>query len=165
MAQPDPSTVRYRPFRAAAWGLYLLVAIVFSGAITINVVRSTLAMTPERPPPSTELLTPDACLGVARALLVELDARRNGLSDPPDAGEVRRVDAAWTSFRIEWLTRHNEANSRCSGDGPDRAGLKQIFKGLDSLMDLYTTHAVQFAGEVGPTLDQLRADLRAAGSK
>ena len=27
-------------------------------------------------------------------------------------------------------------------------------------MDLYTTHAVQFAGEVGPTLDDLDAELK-----
>lgn len=164
MAASDDNA-RYRPFRGAAWGLYLLVAVTFSVAITINVVRSTLAMTPERPPPPTTLLSSDECVAAARALWSELDLHRNSLSDPPDAGSVRRVDVDWTQFRIEWLTRHNEAASRCSGDGPDRLLLKKIFKELDAVMDLYTTNAVQFAGEVGPTLDALRADLKTAEKK
>lgn len=153
---------RYRPFRGLAWGFYLLVAVTFSVAITINVVRSTLAMTPARPPPSTSLLSPEECLAIARALWTELDHRRNSLSDPPDAGLVRRVDVDWTHFRVEWLTRHNEARSRCATEAPERAALKRIYKELDAVMDLYTTNAVQFAGEVGPTLDALRANFKAA---
>lgn len=161
MSEPNPNA-RYRPFRGLAWGIYLLVAVTFSLAITVNVVRSTLAMTPERPPPTTTQLTPAECVRVAHALLNELDARRIALSDPPDAGAVRRVDADWTIFRIEWLTRQNEAQAQCSGAGEQ---VKRLFEGLDKLMDLYTTHAVQFAGEVGPTLDSLRSELRAAEAK
>lgn len=164
MAAPDDNA-RYRPFRGLAWGFYLFVAVTFSLAITVNVVRSTLAMTPDRPPPATTLLTADQCLATARALWSELDQRRNSLSDPPDAGSVRRVDVDWTQFRIEWLTRHNQAASRCSGEGPDRLVLQKIFIELDTVMDLYTTNAVQFAGEVGPTLDALRADLKTAEQK
>lgn len=164
MAAPD-NNARYRPFRGLAWGFYLLVAVTFSLAITVNVVRSTLAMTPDRPPPSTELLSPEECVLRARALWTELDQRRNSLSDPPDAGSVRRVDVDWTQFRIEWLTRHNETASRCGAEGTDREVLRKIFKELDTVMDLYTTNAVQFAGEVGPTLDALRADLKTAERK
>ena len=164
MAEPD-NNARYRPFRGLAWGFYLLVAVTFSLAITVNVVRSTLAMTPPRPPPSTTPLSLEQCLATARALWVELDEQRNSLSDPPDAGSVRRVDAEWTHFRINWLTRHNEVESRCTAEGPHRLILKRIFEELDSVMDLYTTHAVQFAGEVGPTLDALRSDLKAAEQK
>ncbi len=152
---------RYRPYRGLAWGLYIFFAVAFSLAITINVVRSTLAMTPEKPPASNALMEADACVAVARALWAELDHRRNSLSDPNDGGSVRRVDVDWTAFRLEWLTRHNAAASRCGGDGADRVPLKRIYKELDTVMDLYTTNAVQFAGEVGPTLDALRADLNA----
>lgn len=158
----EKERARLRPFRGLAWGVYLVVAVVFSLAITINVVRSTLAMTPERPPPSTEKLPVAACVAVAKELLAELDARRNALSDPPDGGAVRRVDADWTRFRIDWLIRENEAESRCTSDTPEREHLVNVFKDLDKLMDLYTTHAVQFAGEVGPTLDALRLDLQQA---
>jgi len=164
MAPPD-ANAKYRPYRGLAYGLYLVVAVTFSLAITINVVRSTLAMTPAPPPPSTVQLSADECVKIARALWTELDQRRNGLSDPPDAGSVRRVDVDWTHFRIQWLTRHNEAASRCAGEGPERAQVKRIFKGLDAVMDLYTTNAVQFAGEVGPTLDALRKDLKEAEAK
>ena len=164
MAAPDDNA-RYRPYRRLAWGVYLLVAVVFSVAITVNVVRSTLAMTPERPPAPTSLLSPAECVSTARGLWIELDQRRNSLSDPPDAGSVRRVDVDWTQFRIEWLTRHNEAASRCAGQTADRLTLTRIYKELDTVMDLYTTNAVQFAGEVGPTLDALRADLQTAEKK
>jgi hypothetical protein len=159
MAAPDENA-RYRPFRGLMWGVYLLVSVTFSLAITVNVVRSTLAMTPEPPPANSAKLTPEECVATARALWTELDRRRNSLSDPPDAGSVRRVDIDWTQFRIEWLTRHNQAASRCIGEGPERAALAKLFKDLDAVMDLYTTNAVQFAGEVGPTLDALRADFR-----
>ena len=142
-----------------------VLAAVFSLAITVNVVRSTLAMTPARPPPATSLLSAEECVAIARALWGELDQHRNSLSDPPDAGSVRRVDLDWTQFRINWLTRQNEAASRCSGEGADRLALKRVFKDLDAAMNLYTTHAVQFAGEVGPTLDALRIDLKAAETK
>lgn len=163
MAELDEQTrKRLRPFRGLAWAVYLVVAVVFSLAITINVVRSTLAMTPERPPPSTAKLSPEECVATARALLAELDARRNALSAPPDGGAVRRADIDWTMFRIDWLVRENDAESRCVGEGPDRESMRDVFRGLDKVMDLYTTHAVQFAGEVGPTLDTLRADLNKA---
>ena len=164
MAAPDDNA-RYRPFRGLMWGVYLLVAVTFSLAITVNVVRSTLAMTPEPPPPSSVKLTPDECVAVARDLWAELDRRRNSLSDPPDAGSVRRVDIDWTQFRIQWLTRHNQAKSRCVGEGSERVLLAKLFKDLEAVMDLYTTNAVQFAGEVGPTLDALRADLKTAERK
>ena len=164
MAAPD-NNARYRPFRGLAWGLYLVFTVTFSVAITVNVVRSTLAMTPPPPPPATTLLSPDECVAAARALWIELDQRRDSLSDPPDAGSVRRVDADWTQFRIEWLMRHNVLASRCAAEGPDRLVIQKIFKELDTVMDLYTTNAVQFAGEVGPTLDALRADLKTAERK
>jgi hypothetical protein len=164
VAAPDDNA-RYRPFRGLAWGFYLLVAVTFSIAITVNVVRSTLAMTPEPPPPSTEVLSTQECVARARALWTELDQRRNSLSDPPDAGSVRRVDVDWTHFRVEWLTRHNQTASRCTTQGPDRELLTRIYKELDAVMDLYTTNAVQFAGEVGPTLDALRVDLKVAEKK
>ena len=71
MAEPSAKDARYRPFRIASYAFYLIVTVVFSVAITVNVVRSTLAMTPDRPPPSTELMTPSECLTTARSLWSE----------------------------------------------------------------------------------------------
>ncbi len=157
MADPQPKDPRFRPFRIASWAFYLLLTVVFSVAITVNVVRSTLAMTPDRPPPSTEPLDPGACLSTARALWTELDAQRRTMSE---AAKVRSVDVSWTRFRIDWLQRAHETESRCT-QGGQRVAQKKIFRELDALMDLYTTHAVQFAGEIGPTIDELNADLAA----
>jgi hypothetical protein len=163
MAEPaakDAKNAKYRPYRIAAYAFYLVVAVTFSLAITVNVVRSTLAMTPDRPPPSNIPMTPEQCSVAARSLWRELDGHRKGLSEAP---KVSSADVTWTAFRIDWLTRAHENESRCTR-GDDREAQRKIFRELDSLMDLYTTHTVQFAGEIGPTIDALNADL-ASGTK
>jgi hypothetical protein len=158
MATPalDP---RYRPFRVAAWSMYIAVATVFALFITVSVIRSTLAMSPDHRPPAATILSVEECLQRARGLYLELDERRKTMSQ---AREVRRVDAEWTPFRVDWLSRHRAAESACAVAQPGRESLKAIYDALDKTMDLYTTHAVQFAGEVGPTLDALKASLDAS---
>jgi len=156
MAQP-PSDVRYRPFRMAVWAVYFVVLLFFAGSITFSVIKSTLDMSPDHKPPAKEALSVDECLSRANALWVELDERRKAMSTQ---SEVRRVDAEyWTQFRLDWLERHRNVEASCAVDAKGREQLKEVFKRLDQTMDLYTTHAVQFAGEVGPTLDALKRVL------
>jgi hypothetical protein len=156
MAQPqlDP---RYRPFRIAVWGVYFAVLLFFAGSITFSVIRSVFDMTPDHQTATQATLSPEECLAKAKALWAELDDRRKGMSTQ---AEVRRVDADyWTQFRVGWLQRHREAEAACAVTSPGREHLKSVFKQLDQTMDLYTTHAVQFAGEVGPTVDALKGAL------
>jgi hypothetical protein len=147
---------RYRPFRAAVWVVYIAITAVIGTLVTIGVTKSVWSMTPKVHPTAGPLLTPSECLDKARALYAELDARRQALSA---AAEVRKTDQDWTKFRMGWLTRMRDAEGACGVGESDREEIKKVYERLDKLMDLYTTHAVQFAGEVGPTLDALKASL------
>ena len=153
----QPQDPRYRPFRIAVWAIYFTVFFFFAGSITVSVIRSVLEMTPDHLTAASPKLTAEQCIATAKELWAELDARRKAMSGE---AEVSRVDAAyWTQFRVNWLQRHRDAEAACAVESPGRENLKAIFKRLDQTMDLYTTHAVQFAGEVGPTVDALRTSL------
>jgi hypothetical protein len=148
---------RYRPFRAAVWVVYIGITAVIGGLVTIGVTKSVWSMTPKVHSSGGPLLTPSECVHRARSLYAELDSKRQALSSAP---EVRKADQEWTQFRMGWLSQLRDAEGACGIDEPGREGLKKVYEQLDKLMDLYTTHAVQFAGEVGPTLDALKASLR-----
>ena len=147
-AARDP---RYRPFRVAVIAIYLVVVSTFSLLVTVSVARSVRAMSPRREPVRTATLPPEACVGRASALLDELEARRRELTGITPAS---RTDVSWMSFRVEWLERVRQAERSCGVDAPDRKGLAELFAQLEHLEDLYTTSAVQYAGEIGPALDR-----------
>jgi hypothetical protein len=155
-AQPlDP---RYRPYRIAMWVVYFAVLAFFTGSIIVSVIRSVMVMTPSHRTTDTSVLTPDVCVLRAKALWSDLDQHRKAMSEQ---AEVRRVDADfWLQFRGDWLQRHRDAEAQCAVDSPGRENLKAIFRRLEQTMNLYTTHATQFAGEVGPTVDALKSSLK-----
>lgn len=132
---------------------------MFATLIIISVVKSVLSMTPAKPAPAREALSLEQCVDGTQALLDELEKHRQALTR---ADAVRRVDQSWTHFRVEWLQREGQLESQCDAHTQSRKGLGQAFEQLEKLMDLYTTHAVQFAGEVGPTLDSVRAAIESA---
>jgi hypothetical protein len=136
--------------------IYVALAIYFGAGISWDVLKSVMAMSPRRAKQTETVLSVSECVERARGLWRELEERRKTLSE---ASPVRRVDAEWTHFRVDWMTRHRKTESECAVDSPGRENVKVIFTRLDKAMDLYTTHAVQFAGEVGPTLDGLKAAL------
>jgi hypothetical protein len=162
MARPalarDP---RYRPFRVAVIGVYLVVVSVFCILITASVFRSVRAMSPRREPVRTATLSQEACVDRASALLDEMEARRRALTGITPAS---RADTSWMSFRVEWLERLRQAESSCGVDAPERKELGALFRNLEHLEDLYTTSAVQYSGEIGPALDSFhRMVARARG--
>lgn len=154
----NPKDPRFLPFRRVAWGLYFGVTVPFALLITFSVIFSTLKMSPPHYPP-TASLEPARCIEQAQVLFGELDKRREDLSQ---AKEVRVADEEWTKFRLDWLTRERELEGKCFGDTPEREKLKPVFKTLQGLMNLYTTNAVQYAGEVGPSVDKLRKQIEEA---
>ncbi|HLL54868.1 MAG TPA: hypothetical protein VK447_15040 [Myxococcaceae bacterium] len=158
---PDKSPLdpRLRPFRVAAYAFYLVVVSVFCLFIIFSVFRSVYAMSPSRKPSSAETLTVRECLDGAEALWRELDDHRRELSTRAPA---RRADQEWTGFRVGWLNRLRELESRCAVESQGRAPIRVVFERLDGLMDLYTTHAVQFAGAVGGPVDAFRESLQEA---
>src|SRR4051812_4114127 len=111
MAQ-EPLDPRYRPFRIATWAVYFAVFAFFTGSITVSVIRSVLAMTPDHRPSLNAQLSPEECLAKAKELWADLDEHRKAMSSQP---EVRKVDADyWLQFRVDWLARHRRAEEACA---------------------------------------------------
>jgi hypothetical protein len=162
MARPAPARdPRYRPFRVAVIGVYLVVVSTFCILITASVFRSVRAMSPRREPVRTATLAQEACVQRASELLDEMEARRRALTGITPAS---RADTSWMSFRVEWLERLRQAERSCGVDAPERKELSALFRQLEHLEDLYTTSAVQYSGEIGPALDRFhRMVARARG--
>lgn len=160
MSEPDPrKDPRYRPFRAAAYGLYILVVSAFCLAVIIGVTRSVSAMTPARKPPEEPVLSYRECLDAADALWSQLESEREKLVRISPA---REVDRQWLKFRTTWLQQMRDSEARCALESRDRVSLKEVYRRLEEVQDLYTIHAVQYAGEVGGVVDALRGAFSAA---
>jgi hypothetical protein len=147
---------RFRPFRAAAYGVYIVVVSIFSLWIIVNVSRSVASMTPEKLPPAepAQVLSFKECLDAAQVLWTELETQRETLVRKVPA---RSVDQEWMRIRTEWLQRLRERESRCALTSRERTELRVVFQRLEEVQDLYTIHAVQYAGEVGGAVDALQA--------
>jgi len=150
---------RYLPFRVAAYALYLVVVIVFSTLLISSVVRSVIAMTPGQSSTAGPVISVRACADRADDLWQQLDRQRQALSSESPAGATAQ---RWSEFRVAWLQRLRDAESSCALPTHSRRRLKTAFDRLEHLQDLYMTHAVQFAGEIGDTLDSFRLSLEAA---
>jgi hypothetical protein len=155
MAPDDPKDPRFARYRLAALALYLVLTIGFSGLIIISVFRSVAAMSPKAPA-AAQSLSERACATQARAMYDELDTKRRTISTEPN---VATSDLRWSEFRLDWLTRVRQLEAQCDLQDPSREKLKHVFKQLDHVLDLFTVQAVQFAGEIGPSLDAIRSSL------
>ncbi len=154
MSEPDPrKDPRYRPFRAAAYGIYIAVVVAFCLAVTISVTRSVMAMTPARKPPVEPVLSYRECLDGADELWSQLESEREKLVRTSPAS---KVDKQWMDFRTTWLQRLRDREAQCALESRDRTSLKDVFHRLEVVLNLYTIHAVQYASEVGGAVDGLR---------
>jgi hypothetical protein len=156
---PDPKDPRFRRFRAVALGFHLILATVFSLLVTVSVVRSVREMTPSRPPPPERPATVGECLAQLQTLWGELDAKRRELSEHSPA---QQADDAWFAFRGAFLVRLRASEAGCGVGSRSRPELRKLFWRLERVLDLYTTHAVQFAGEIGGAVDAFRSSLERA---
>jgi hypothetical protein len=155
VSAPDPrKDPRYRPYRAAAYGLYFTVVVAFCLVIIVSVVRSVAAMTPRKQPAAEQVLTYQECLQGAEALWSQLEAERERLVRTAPAHEVGRQ---WMDFSTPWLEQLRSLEARCALKSRERSSLATVFRRLDEVQDLYTIHAVQYAGEVGGAVDALRS--------
>jgi hypothetical protein len=152
---------RFRTFRAAAYGVHIAVSTLFCLWLIVNVSHSVAAMTPEKLPPAepAQVLSTRECVDAAQALWTELEDKRETLVRNVPA---RSVDQEWMRFRTAWLQRVRERESRCAITSRDRTELRTVFERLEEVQDLYTIHAVQYAGEVGGAVDALQAAFDAA---
>ncbi|WP_224369947.1 hypothetical protein [Hyalangium versicolor] len=158
MPDVDPrKDPRFRSFRAAAYGIHVLVSTIFSLWLIVNVSLSVGALTPEKLPHATgdQVLSFRACVDGAQKLWTDLENQRETLVHNAPA---RSVDQQWMRFRTGWLARLREHESRC----PERPELRTLVQRLEQVQDLYTIHAVQYAGEVGGAVDALQDAFDAA---
>ncbi len=157
-AKGDPRDPRFRPYRMAAYGLYLFVVIGFCLTMLFSIWRSVRSMAPARLPPSATALTVPECLDRAQILFDELEGQRAAFLSKP----ARQADEEWAIFRSDWQGRFRQAEANCALESRDRKELRALYRQLDRVQDLYTTHAVQFAGEMGGAVDGLKEQMSLA---
>jgi hypothetical protein len=148
--QKDP---KLRPFRVAAYALYLAVVLGFSSLVIGSVYRSVWAMSPSVPELHGEALPTDACLLRADALWQELEGRRRTFSDAKNASTLVR---GWQAFRADWLHRLRDVQAQCGAESSERKKLGKVFQKLEQVADLYTTSATQYGGEIAPAVAAYR---------
>ncbi len=159
MAAP-PSDQQLRPYRAVSWLAYLVMAVGFSSLVIFSVTKSVFSMTPARPG-QVEALTEAQCADRLRALFVELDTERKAMGDTT----ARGADQRWLTFRNGWVGRSATLEAQCQLSDPARQPLKRAFALLNEVMDLSTIQSAQFEAQMGPSLDELRAQLEALQPK
>lgn len=153
MSTPDPKDPRFKVARRVTLGIYLAFSISFSCLIIYSVFKSVWEMSPDQPP-AAQTISEAECITEARQLFGELDQRRQLLAT---GAEVSHVDQSFLEFRVKWLQRKRALEARCALDL--RPSLKETFATLEKVLDLYTTESVQFAGGVGPSVDELKSQL------
>ncbi len=141
------------------YALYMGAVSLISILIIISVVRSVVAMSPGRPPTPEKVLTVRECLDAADTLFREVEEHRRKLTDQPSA---RKADEAWGRFRVDWLSRKRQTESNCALESRSRTQVQKVYGRLERVMDLYTIHATQYAGEIGLTVDELKESIKTA---
>ena len=141
------------------YAIHIAAAAVFCTFVSISVIRSVVEMSPRAVGSPGALLPAGECVAEAESLWRLLEEERKEFTRSQPA---RSVDEEFSRFRVEWLRRFRELEGRCMGDSPERRPLRNVFRRLERVQDLYTTHAVQYAGEVGPAVDALLAAMAQA---
>jgi len=157
---PPAKDPRFRPFRGVTYAVYLLAVTFFCWLVLMSVLRSIDAMSPEKLPERSPPLTVTECVDGAGALYQELENARREMG----GGEAATKAASrWGDFRVAWLTQMRELEASCATGSKGRPGLAPVFRQLKKLVEVHTTHAVQYSGEVGPAvvkLHRLMAEAR-----
>lgn len=150
VTQKDP---KLRPFRVAAYAVYLTVVVGFSVLVIGSVYRSVWAMSPGVPEAHGEALSTEVCLARADALWQRLEGERRTFSEEKNASTLL---VRWQRFRVEWLEALREAQGQCGTESSQRKKLARVFARLERVADLYTTSATQYGGEIAPAVAAYR---------
>lgn len=150
----DPKDPRFRGYRMAMYGIYLVITVGFCISLIYQVYSSTRDMTYGTKQHPTNVITVRECVDGAESLFKGLETKRTQMGAPPN---VTTADQRWLEFRRDWVERFRALEAQCALDSTTRGPLKELFERLERVADLYTTHAVQYAGHVGPGADELAA--------
>ena len=151
---PHPQDPRFRPYRRALLGLYIVATVAFCLHLAASVFRSTGEMTYSRQASASTPLPDAECAARLRGLWGELEQQRGEMA----AASALAADQRFLTFRAQWFPRFRTLEAGCAPGRPVQA---ELFRGLEKLADLYTTLAVRYAGEAGPTVERLREGLNA----
>ncbi len=152
--EADPKDPRFRRYRQAMIGLYTVLTVVFCLHLIVSVVRSTQAMTFGREGGAAATRTEAECSSGLRALWQELETQRGQMA----SGRAVDAEQVFLAFRAGWFPRFRALEAACA---PGRPPQEALFADVERLADLYTTLAVRYAGEAGPTVDRVRSGLDA----
>jgi hypothetical protein len=143
-----------RPYRAAAWVVYFLVAIGGIGLFATSVARSLRS--PSRPDRSPGALPTRAalrvCLGDVELLYREQNQRAWALGTE---FEGRDPLGAWNVWAKVWEERVDDLSQRCrldAGGAEDASARAELAGARDALLALHRAYAAQvnrFAQEEG----------------
>ncbi|HEY0882338.1 MAG TPA: hypothetical protein VGD87_12435, partial [Archangium sp.] len=114
----DPRDPRFRAFRGAALGVYLLFTVTFCVFIIVSVYRSVLGMTPDEQPPAGEVLSEEQCFTQLRGLFTELEGARKELGEQ---ALVVKADSRFLQFRVEWLRKKRVLEAQCGLQSREKA--------------------------------------------
>lgn len=141
------------------YAVYLALVGIISVLVINSVVRSVIQMSPSRRESSDQVLTVRECLDLADAMFRDIEDHRRRLTDQPSA---RKADEAWGQFRVKWLSHKRETEANCALESQGRKPVREVYDRLERVMDLYTIHATQYAGEIGFKVDELKESMKAA---
>jgi hypothetical protein len=156
-----------RPLRIVLWTAYGVATIFFCACLYLGVYRGARERQ-GRAPQLSPLASVDAearrqCTRDLGALYRELNERLEAtlLSRP-----ARRSSAEWEQWSPSWRSRLLAAGARCrlqEGDAPGTLELRRAFRELSEVHRHYTTLAVQYAKEIGPSTDELHQSMQRLG--
>lgn len=145
MAEEKPKDPRLRPYRIAAWVVYLVVTVGFSSLVIYSVASQALK---RRITTNVSAQRPAAeCSSLALGLFNELEQWRGGVS-----AQNEREDLL-VQFRQGWQQRFADAKASCRVAEP-------VFDALDAVFVAYTIESAQYVGEAGPAVDAFRTALK-----
>ncbi len=118
-------------------------------------------------PPLTPRAEVDAdtlswCMHELEVLSRELNRR---LNETLASWPARRSSVQWEDWSPAWRSKLLRLDARCRLSQGDVSGTKELnaaYQRLSELHSHYTTLAVQFSKEIGPSADRLHAAMRKA---
>jgi hypothetical protein len=154
---PSPQT---RPFRLAVFGIFVAFSTLYILLIARGIILSLMhqGMLPLTPMANECRRGPDSCTQGLVELRAALDAKSCELERTGTAAE-----RLWDDWSQAWQRDLSSLRSECclvSGRGPPgRDRLARAAADLERLGQLYTTHLVQYAREIGPQAERCATDL------
>ncbi len=157
----------YRPFRAAAYVLFIAVATVLTGLVLLSVVRGLVAEARVEPPPRDPIVrsAPEesitreeakACLEAFESLHLEIE---EGFARLPSLAATMGRDTLrqWTDEVRLWEAARSSIAEECRlsepSGGPVAEALLPVANALDRLLRALSTHATRMVLEDAHTFE------------